>query len=64
LGGANINSSIILLFTTLIVVILLLFIQKFKASRPFGLFLIFLYILYVIAAYMGWIDGGSTPATP
>ncbi|OJJ20064.1 sodium:proton exchanger [marine bacterium AO1-C] len=64
LGGANINSSIILLFTTLIVVVLLLFVQKFKASRPFGLFLIFLYIIYVIAAYMGWIDGGSTPATP
>lgn len=55
LGGANINSSIILLFTTLIVVVLLLFIQKFKASRPFGLFLISLYVVYVIAAYMGWI---------
>jgi len=64
LGGANINSSIILLFTTLIVVVLLLFVQKFKASRPFGLFLIFLYILYVIAAYMGWINGGGTSVTP
>lgn len=55
LGGANINSSIILLFTTLIAVILLLFVQKFKASRPFGLLLISLYVVYVIAAYMGWI---------
>ncbi|WP_299460316.1 calcium/sodium antiporter [uncultured Microscilla sp.] len=57
LGGANITSSIILLFTTLIVVVLLLFVQKFKATRPFGLFLIFLYLIYVVAAYMGWIGG-------
>jgi Ca2+/Na+ antiporter len=57
LGGANITSSIILLFTTLIVVVLLLFIQRFKASRPFGLFLMFLYVIYVVAAYMGWIGG-------
>ena len=64
LGGANINSSIILLFTTLIVVVLLLFVQRFKASRPFGLFLIFLYVIYVIAAYMGWIDGSTPPVTP
>lgn len=55
LGGANITSSIILLFTTLIVVVLLLFVQRFKASRPFGFFLIFLYVIYVVAAYMGWI---------
>lgn len=64
LGGANINSSIILLFTTLIVVVLLLFVQRFKASRPFGLFLIFLYVIYVIAAYMGWIDGSNPPVKP
>lgn len=53
IGGANINSSIILLFATLIMVVLLLAAQKFKATRLFGLFLIFIYVLYVIAAYTG-----------
>lgn len=53
LGGTNITSSIILLFITLIVVVLLLFIQKFKANRPFGIFLMILYVAYVIAAYTG-----------
>lgn len=55
-GGANIVSSVLLLFFTLIVVISLLASQKFKASRPFGIFLVFLYFVYVIAAYLGWID--------
>ena len=55
LGGANITSSITLLFITLVLVVLLLFIQKFKANRPFGFFLMGLYVIYVVAAYMGWI---------
>ncbi|MFC1659803.1 sodium:calcium antiporter, partial [Pseudomonadota bacterium] len=54
IGGANITSSIFLLFATLIMVISLLAAQKFKVTRIFGFFLIFLYIGYVFAAYMGY----------
>jgi K+-dependent Na+/Ca+ exchanger-like protein len=56
IGGANITSSVLLLFFTLIAVISLLASQRFKATRPFGILLIFLYLVYVIAAYAGWID--------
>lgn len=55
-GDANIVSSVLLLFFTLIVVISLLASRRFKASRPFGIFLVLLYFVYVVAAYMGWID--------
>ena len=55
IGGSNITSSILLLFITLLAVLLLLASQRFKASRPFGFFLIFLYVIYVFAAYGGWI---------
>ncbi len=53
IGGENITSSVFLLFVTLIAVMLLLVGQKFKATRPFGLFLIALYCIYVAAAYLG-----------
>ncbi len=54
-GGENITSSSLLLFVTLVMVIALLAAQKFKASRPFGIFLIGVYVLYVLAAYAGWL---------
>lgn len=59
LGGANVSSSILLLFASLLTVILLLAMQRFRATRPFGIFLIVLYIIYVVAAYTGWIEGGA-----
>lgn len=55
LGGATITSSILLLFATLVMVIGLLAAQRFRVGRPFGLFLVALYVVYVVAAYQGWI---------
>ncbi|MFZ5425142.1 MAG: calcium/sodium antiporter [Patescibacteria group bacterium] len=55
IGGENIKSSILLLFATLISVLSLLAVQKFKIGRRFGLVLIFLYCIYVLAAYGGWL---------
>lgn len=55
IGGANITPSTILLFATLVMVIGLLALQRFKASRVFGLLLIASYVGYVVAAYRGWI---------
>jgi len=52
-GGANITSSVLLLFVTLVMVLGLLAVQKFKATRTFGMFLISVYIVYVAAAYTG-----------
>lgn len=54
-GGENITSSALLLFATLVMVLALLAAQKFKATRPFGLLLIGTYVLYVAAAYAGWL---------
>jgi K+-dependent Na+/Ca+ exchanger-like protein len=54
-GGPNITSSTILLLATLIMVVGLLAVQRFKASRPFGIVLVLCYVLYVIGAYRGWI---------
>jgi K+-dependent Na+/Ca+ exchanger-like protein len=54
-GGANITASTILLFATLVMVIGLLAVQRFKASRPFGILLMLCYAGYVLAAYRGWI---------
>lgn len=51
--SANIRSSVFLLFVTMVMVLLLLASQRFKASRPFGIFLITVYVVYVIAAYSG-----------
>ncbi|MBD3363299.1 calcium/sodium antiporter [Candidatus Dojkabacteria bacterium] len=56
LGGIddhNIHSSMLLLFATLISVVLLLIVQRFNINRWSGGVLIFLYILYVFAAYTG-----------
>ncbi len=53
IGGENISSSVILLFATMIMILVLLVSQKFKIGRVFGGFLIFCYVLYVIAAYTG-----------
>ena len=53
IGGSNITSSILLLFVTLLAVLLILASQKFKASRPFGFFLILLYVIYIFLAYGG-----------
>jgi len=55
LGGATITSSIILLFMTLLMVVGLLAAQRFRVGRVFGVFLILVYVLYVVAAYLGWI---------
>lgn len=55
-GGENISSSLLLLFFTLIMVISLLAAQKFKATRPFGILLMGLYVMYVAAAYLGWLQ--------
>lgn len=57
LGGANITSSILLLFATLVMVVGLLAAKRFHIGRIFGVFLILTYVLYVVAAYMGWIGG-------
>ncbi|MEO1286324.1 MAG: calcium/sodium antiporter [Chloroflexota bacterium] len=51
--SANITSSVFLLFATMVMVLLLLASQRFKVSRPFGIFLIAVYVVYVIAAYNG-----------
>jgi len=50
-GQANIQSSVILLIATLLMVVVLLAAQKFKATRAFGVFLILVYCVYVVAAY-------------
>jgi len=44
-----------LLVATLVMVIGLLAAQRFRARRPFGVFLIVAYVGYVVAAYLGWI---------
>jgi K+-dependent Na+/Ca+ exchanger-like protein len=54
-GSANIGSSVFLLFVTLIVIALLAA-QKFKATKQFGYFLIFLYVVYVGLAYTGTLE--------
>lgn len=55
LGGENVSSSIWLLFVTLIAVLALLISQKFKIGKAFGFFLIGTYVIYVFAAYGGWL---------
>ncbi len=55
-GGVNISSSVILLFATLVMVISLLAAQKFKATKPFGVFLLILYFVYIWVAYNGMIE--------
>jgi len=55
LGGATVTSSIILLFATLLMVVGLLAAQRFRVGRAFGIFLVLVYVLYVVAAYLGWI---------
>lgn len=52
----NITYSVLLLFVTLILVVGLLAIQRFRANRAFGILLIVLYIIYVVAAYLGWLE--------
>jgi K+-dependent Na+/Ca+ exchanger-like protein len=54
-GGPNITSTTILLLATVVMVIGLLAVQRFKASRPFGILLMLCYGLYVVGAYLGWI---------
>lgn len=54
-GGENITSSIFLLFATMLMVLLLLAAQKFRVGKAFGLVLIMVYVLYVVAAYGGWL---------
>ena len=46
----------LLLFATLVMVVALMAAQRFKIGRLFGAFLIVLYVIYVWAAYAGWID--------
>ena len=58
-GGANITSSLLLLFFTLLAVLLLLASQKFKITRKMGWVLIGIYVIYVIAAYSGWLGNGG-----
>ena len=55
LGGATVISSIVLLFATLLMVVGLLAAQRFRVGRPFGVFLVLVYAVYVVAAYLGWI---------
>ncbi len=55
LGGQGIGSSVMLLFSSLALVVGLLAILRFRATKAFGFFLIGLYVLYVMAAYSGWI---------
>lgn len=55
LGGATVTSSILLLFATLLMVVGLLAARRFRVSRAFGVFLVLVYVLYVAAAYLGWI---------
>lgn len=55
IGGANITSSTLLLLATLAMVVGLLAVQRFRARRAFGLVLIAAYVLYVVAAYRGWL---------
>ena len=58
-GGANITSSLLLLFFTLVAVLLLLASQKFKITRKMGWVLIGIYLIYVIAAYSGWLGANG-----
>jgi K+-dependent Na+/Ca+ exchanger-like protein len=55
IGGATVTSSIVLLFATLLMVVGLLAAQRFRVGRGFGIFLIFVYVIYVAAAYLGWV---------
>ena len=55
-GGADLSSSVSLLFGSLILVFLILIINKFKITRGIGIFLIVLYLIYVWAAYTGYIE--------
>lgn len=52
----NITYSVLLLLGTLVLVVGLLAIQRFRANRAFGVLLIALYVVYVVAAYMGYLD--------
>lgn len=55
LGGKDIYNSIILLFASLVLVLGMLTATRFKATRLFGGILVIVYLVYVLAAYMGWI---------
>ncbi|MGF1532601.1 MAG: calcium/sodium antiporter [Bernardetiaceae bacterium] len=52
----NITYSVVLLFGTVVLVVGLLAILRFRANRYFGWLLIALYVLYVVAAYAGWLE--------
>lgn len=56
LGGANIFSSVILLFASLLIVLMAFLVARFRATRLLGVLLIGLYVLYVWAAYSGWLE--------
>ncbi|MGB0524390.1 MAG: calcium/sodium antiporter [Flammeovirgaceae bacterium] len=55
-GGTDLSSSVSLLFGSLILVFLILLINKFKINRAIGITLIVIYVIYVWAAYTGYID--------
>lgn len=44
---SNLEASIVLLFASVVVILVLLLMNKRKVTRPFGLFLILLYVAYV-----------------
>ncbi len=55
IGGDGINASVQLLFGSLALVVALLIVLRFRANKWFGFFLISMYLLYVVGAYVGWI---------
>lgn len=55
-GGTDLASSVSLLFGSLILVFLILLVNKFRLNRTIGIGLIILYVIYVWAAYTGYID--------
>lgn len=54
LGGATMTSSILVLFVTLVLMLGLLAALRFRVGRAMGASLILLYVVYVVAAYLGW----------
>jgi len=54
--GSDLSSSVSLLFGSLLLVFLILLFNKFRLNRAIGIFLIIMYVIYVWAAYTGYID--------
>ena len=51
----NLNSSIVLLLATVASLLVLLVLQRWRIGRKAGLLLIAMYVLYLVAAVLGWV---------